>query len=178
MKIGLVRHLEVNSPPKKTFMTSEEFSKWAKEYEARGIKSNAIAKTLNEWPCCICSSSIRTVQTANLIYNGPIKKSDLITEVPIGPVFITNRKLPFIFWLVSGRVAWLLSHKSQQESLKDTITRVKKFISSLISSGNNDILIVSHGFIMRLIKRELYAKGFTGEKFSSPKHGRLYIFEK
>ena len=48
----------------------------------------------------------------------------------------------------------------------------------LISSYETDVLVVSHGFIMRLIRKELFKVGFKGKNFIKAKNGQLYVYEK
>lgn len=178
MKVGLVRHFEISMPTKKAFMSSEEFADWVRQYELSGIKTANGITSLSGWPNCYCSSSERTVHTANLLYDGLITHTDLIKEVPIAPVFQTTMKLPMPFWFAVGRLAWKSSHKSQPETLSATSHRVKYFISQLLSSKDSDVLVVSHGFIMKLIRKELLANGFRGDKFIWAKHGKLYVYER
>ena len=130
MKIGLVRHFKISASISKAFMNSREFAIWAKKYEDSGVERGDIIEVLTHWPKCICSSSTRTVETATLLYGHNIEKMDLIREVPIGPVFETRIRLPFLFWLIFGRIAWLFCHRSQPESAKETIKRVKTFIEN------------------------------------------------
>ena len=102
----------------------------------------------------------------------------MIKEVPIWPVFQTAMKLPMPFWFAIGRSAWVFSHKSQPEALSATIHRVRCFIKQLLSSNDSDVLVVSHGFIMKVIRKELLANGFRGDKFFRAKHGKLYVYER
>lgn len=177
MKVGLVRHFEISVSTKGSYLNSKEFTAWVNDYESSKPKIRQYTKSFSGWHKCISSSSIRTVQTAKLLYGVHFEKTDLIREVPIAPVFKTSLRLPLIFWLVAGRLAWLVSHKSQPESMQDTVQRVKLFISNLLSSGDAEVLVVSHGFIMSLIRKELLSNGFRGEKFIKAKHGRLYVYE-
>jgi broad specificity phosphatase PhoE len=41
-----------------------------------------------------------------------------------------------------------------------------------------DILVVSHGGMMRYLSAELRRRGFTGPKLQIPKHATLYIYER
>jgi len=178
MKVGLVRHCEISASTKRFCLNSEEFTAWVKNYESSKLKIGQYIKPFSGWHKCISSSSTRTFQTAELLYGSHFDKTDLIVEIPIAPVFKTSLRLPLIFWLVAGRLAWLVSHKSQPESMQYTVQRVKLFISNLLSSGDTEVLVVSHGFIMSLIRKELLSNGFKGEKFFKAKHGRLYIYER
>jgi len=178
MKIGLVRHFKIAAPINKTFLNSREFAIWVKKYELSGVRKNdqVQANVLTDWPRCICSSVTRTVETANLLYGQNVDKTELIRDVPLAPVLETRMRLPLLFWILSGRAAWLLSHQSQPESVSETVKRVKNFVSKLLSS-DTDVLVITHGFIMRLICNELFKAGFKGRSFIKPKNGELYVYE-
>lgn len=176
MKVGLVRHLEVVAPKRDGLMTSKEFARWAAKYEESGVMLAGAETKYSNWSKCICSSSKRAIETASLLYGKDIIKTDLIREVPIAPVFTAKTRLPSVFWLIAGRIAWLLSHKSQREIYGDTLKRVRLFVAEVLLDKKEDILIVSHGFIMKLISQELAKQKFRGPKIRKAKHGRLYMY--
>lgn len=181
MKIGLIRHFKVNYH-KKLFMTSKEFKEWEKNYNT----SEVIIKDVNlrgiRWDKCYCSTLIRAIKTARYVYKGEIAQSDLIRETIIDPVFITNKKLPYWFWAVGGRFAWYFNHKSQEENKNTTIDKAEKFVELLLDEAKRDdkenILIVTHGFFMYSLQKELKKRGFIGKLITSPKNGVLYLYEK
>jgi len=174
MKIGLVRHFEV-SCSHKVLMSSEDFRKWASLYDCSPTKKVDLLMS-NTWDKCYCSDLYRAVETANYIYKGNIIKSELIREVPIAPFMESSIRLPYIFWLMAGRMAWLCSHQSQTETIKQTKERVKRFISSILEEKN--VLIVTHGFLMVQIQEQLIDRGFSGNSFKRAKCGKVYVFEK
>jgi len=112
MKIGLVRHFEVDCAHK-FLMSAADFREWVNRYDCSPIKTVARLRSQYTWKKCYCSDLPRAVETAQHIYEGDITKSELIREVPIAPVFESTIKLPYIFWMVAGRLAWLCSHQSQ-----------------------------------------------------------------
>lgn len=175
MRIGLVRHFGVDCVHK-TLMSPVDFREWAKLYDCSPIKIGN--KLINQytWSKCYCSDLPRTVATAQHIYDGNILKSELLREVPIAPIFEYNVKFPYIFWTISGRLAWHFSHQSQPETISQTKDRVGRFTSSIIEEDN--VLIVTHGFLMVLIQKELIDRGFLGDTFKMAKHGKVYVFEK
>ncbi|MEW6623897.1 MAG: hypothetical protein AB1420_12355 [Bacillota bacterium] len=40
------------------------------------------------------------------------------------------------------------------------------------------VLVVTHGFLMRYIKKELIHNGFVGKEFIKAKHGEIYVFQR
>jgi broad specificity phosphatase PhoE len=163
-------------------MTSREFKEWEQNYN----KSDVIKKDVElmgiEWDKCYSSTLIRAIITAKHVYNKEIVHSDLIRETIIDPIFETNLKLPYFFWGVGGRIAWYFNLKSQEENRNVTQQKAKKFVDMLLNGaekeGNENILIVTHGFFMYSLQKELKKRGFTGKLITSPKNGMLYLYEK
>jgi broad specificity phosphatase PhoE len=85
-------------------------------------------------------------------------------------------RIPYIFWLLAGRVAWFCSHQSQTETIKQTEERVNRFVLSILEEEN--VLIVTHGFLMVQIQEQLINNGFSGNCFKRAKCGKIYISEK
>lgn len=176
MKVGLMRHFEVDIPWKKQ-MNSWEFREWMHEYDLAAVKPKNIEFFQNQWERCYCSTLPRAIQTAEYIFKGNITQTELIKEVPIQPVIETKMRMHFLFWIIFGRLAWQFSHKSQSEIASETQIRVKQFINEILLSESN-VLVVSHGYMMNLIKNELKKQGFKGGKFIRAEHGRIYILQK
>jgi broad specificity phosphatase PhoE len=176
MRISLVRHFEVNCLHK-WLLSSDEFKKWVKEYDCSPIRVVDTVVGKYKWEKCYCSDLPRTIDTAKHIYNGSIFESSLIREVPIMPVFNSNIKLPHVFWLIAGRLAWLFSHPSQTEIIKQTNDKVEQFVSDIIAESEASVLVVTHGFVMIQLQKELYKRGFWGDHFRNAKCGKVYLFE-
>lgn len=177
MRIGLIRHFEVLHPHK-AFMSSYEFSEWVRGYDNAQIQKIPIEMGGVEWQICYTSDIKRAVETAKMVYEGEIIESELLRELSISPVFNTKVKLPYIIWMMLGRFAGLLGHKSQVDIHTNTKKRVSGFISNILSQKESNILIVSHGGIMWYIKNELLSIGFDGPNFTKAKNGYLYTFER
>jgi len=181
MRIGLIRHFKVNYH-KNFFMTSKQFKKWEENYN----KSDVIKKDVElmgiKWDKCYSSTLIRAIITAQNVYKEDIVKNDLIRETIIDPIFKSNFKLPYWFWAVSGRLAWYFNHKSQEENKTITKDKASKFVDVLQNEskkeGTENILIVTHGFFMYSLQKELKKRGFIGKLITSPKNGILYLYKK
>lgn len=181
MRIGIIRHFKVNYH-KSLFMTSEDFKEWEDNYN----KSDVIKKDVElmgvKWDKCYSSTLIRAIITAQHVYKEDIVKNDLIRETIIDPIFKSNFKLPYWFWAVSGRLAWYFNHKSQEENKIITKDKARKFVDALQEEakkeGTENILIVTHGFFMYSLQKELRKRGFIGKLITSPKNGILYLYEK
>jgi broad specificity phosphatase PhoE len=176
MRVGLVRHFEVDCLHKR-LLSSDEFQKWVKEYDCSPIRVVDTVVNQYKWEKCYCSDLPRAINTAKSIYKGSILESSLIREVPIMPVFKSKIKLPHVFWLIAGRIAWFLSHPSQTELIEQTKDKVEKFVSEIIAESEESVLVVTHGFLMIQLQKELKNRGFFGDHFRNAECGKIYLFE-
>lgn len=181
MNIGLIRHFKVDYH-KKLFMTSKQFKEWEEKYNTSGVIKKDVELMGIKWDKCYSSTLIRAIITAQHVYKEEIVQNDLIRETIIDPIFQTDLRLPYWFWAVSGRIAWYFNHKSQEENRVITRHKAEKFADILLEEaekeGNKNILIVTHGFFMYSLQKELKKRGFKGKLITSPKNGILYLYEK
>lgn len=177
MYIGLVRHFKVNCKNNR-YMTSDDFIESIMQYDNSDIIINDVDLGLIEWHTCFSSDLSRAIKTAETIFKGKVIISPLLREVPVYPIFSTNLKLPYKFWMISSRFAWLLHHKSQKENKKATKKRSKEFLNNLDYASGNNILISSHGFFMYTLHKQLKDRGFGGESIKKYKNGTLYLYTK
>lgn len=177
MKIGLVRHLEVIQSSRK-LVTSAKFKEWVREYDIADVQQSPVDLGENNWDLCFSSDLPRALLTAQRIANCKILTTDCLREVPISPILNTNLRLPVSLWLGLGRMGWLLSHHSQPESRIQTTKRINDFLSQILSLKESNVLLVTHGFLMRLIRKELLNNGFRGERFVKARNGMIYLFRK
>jgi len=181
VRIGIIRHFKVNCH-KSLFMTSKEFKEWEENYNKSDVIRNNVELRGIKWDKCYSSTLIRAIVTAQHVYKGNIVKNDLIRETIIDPIFKSNFKLPYWFWAVSGRLAWYFNHKSQEENKILTKDKARKFVETLLDEakieGTENILIVTHGFFMYSLQKELKKRGFIGKLITSPKNGALYLYKK
>lgn len=181
MRIGLIRHFKVNCR-KKFFMTSKEFKDWEESYNNSDITRNNVELMNIKWDKCYSSTLMRAVKTAEDVYKGDIVKEDLIRETIIDPIFKSNLKLPYWFWAISARLAWYFNHSSQKENKRITVKKTKEFVDILESNaekeGSQNILIITHGFFMYSLQKELKKRGFIGKLIRTPKNGTLYLYKR
>lgn len=177
MIIGLVRHFKVDLSHSR-LMTSGDFEQWAMDYDAAGVIENEVIMRDIRWDRCYSSDLPRAITTAKAIYSGEIITTPLLREVPMSPVFNTSFKLPYGFWGVLARFAWLLSHKSQIERRHETRKRIEEFLNMINLEDSSNILVVCHGFLMYYFQKFLKRRGFKGKTIRRVKNGTLYVFEK
>jgi broad specificity phosphatase PhoE len=179
MRVGLVRHFKVKKKsPDKAFITQTELTQWFDEYDVSDIEDGTIDFGAIEWGTCFASDMPRAVKTAEKIYSRKIIELKELREIPAYPIFKRNIKLPFLLWAVLTRLAWLINHKSQLESISDVKKRIEDVLDEILVQSGQDVLIVSHGALMIYIRKALLQRGFKGPKFTTPANGKLYLFEK
>lgn len=177
MKIGLVRHFEVIQSSQK-LVSSAEFKEWVRQYDIANVRQSPVDLGDNNWDLCFSSDLPRALQTAQRICNCKIETTNCLREVPISPILNTNLRLPVPLWLGLGRMGWIFSHHSQPELRLQTTKRINGFLTQMLSLKESNILLVTHGFLMGLIRKELLNSGFRGERFVKARNGIIYVFQK
>lgn len=178
MKIGLVRHFKVVRSNTSKKLNSSQFDERMNDYDNSPVKANDVSLNSNEWDICYASTLSRADETAKTIYHGKIIPTDLIIEVPLSAFWKTNILIPSLVWHIGGRIAWLFSGKSQVENISGTKQRIYDFMQIIEESGHENILVVSHGFFMKVLTHQLKKRGFIGNIDFAPKNGKLYLFKK
>jgi len=176
MKIGLIRHYKVDYKAKK-LMSSHDFEEYVTNYDNASIIENKTDLERSQWNICYCSDLTRALITARSIYDKELQITNLLREVKMYPVRKTQLKIPGFLWSVSSRIAWQLNHVSQLETSEQTRKRAKIFLSKLDLKGDENILIVSHGFFLITLVNELKRLGFKGNISRNMKNGYLYTLE-
>jgi broad specificity phosphatase PhoE len=180
VKVGLVRHFRVRiSLPRTTLGTQADLMRWFDKFDAAEVEEGTVDLAGIPWDRCYSSDLPRAVKTAESIYPGEIVQLETLREVRPYPVS-TRRdfRLPLGLWSGLARLAFAVSHPSQLESKADFEKRIKSACDRILSGGEENILVVSHGMVMIQMRRELLSRGFRGSRFGIPAHGTLYIFER
>jgi broad specificity phosphatase PhoE len=82
-------------------------------------------------------------------------------------------ELPFFIW---GMIVGIKSFSSNKntDKFRDNISAL---IDKIFSTNETNILIISHWFVMRVIRQELIKRGFKGDKFNSNENATLYVYQ-
>jgi broad specificity phosphatase PhoE len=175
MKIGLVRHFKVDiAYPEKGLLNKAEIEAWFAAYASADVQYGSIDLGGVEWKKCFSSSMLRAYHTAKHIYKGEVIKVDVLQELDAMPLLKTSIRWPFILWAIFVRMKFSSSDKVVVAFKKN----IQLFVEEMLSKNNHDVLIVSHGFVMMCIQKELMSRGFRGKTFGAPANGKLYVFEK
>ncbi|OIN57041.1 histidine phosphatase family protein [Arsenicibacter rosenii] len=176
MKIGLVRHFHVQKPfPEKKLLSKDDVIQWFAEYdhtETLAYKHVDLAGI--PWQHCYASPMRRAVSTAQHIYSGPISEITALQELNILHRLPDRIRLPFLLWALLVRIK---SHSSNadMDAFRNDICA---FLDTMLANNNGNILIVSHWFVMRIMREELIKRNFTGNWSRSIDNGALYVFER
>ena len=164
MEIVIIRHAKVNMTWEKAY-DSKGFDSACSEYDTKEI-SNVTEKISNKNVVYI-SSLPRTYETACKLFDSEdFYKTSLINEVPLRSFKDTNKKYPLWVWNIVGRLQWMFNNKRQIETRNETIVRAHNAID-IIESNNKDCFVITHGFYMMTLIKELRHRGYKIQK----KHG-------
>jgi broad specificity phosphatase PhoE len=177
VRIGLLRHFEVEKPMPSRWITSQELAQWREEYDRAGVIPGDVELGGIRWNRCLSSDLKRAYLTAEAVFTGPIQRMKELREAQTSQFRTGQLKLPMGGWRWLLRLAWATSHPSQRTAKEDLMARVRYVVGEIVSRVEENTLIVSHAVIMVFLRKELLRLGFTGPKFRLAQSGRLYVFE-
>ena len=177
MKIGLVRHGNVlyHDP---FFTTGKTFDAGRVAYDTAEIAKTTLKIMAEDFPVCYASSKQRAIDTAKLIYPGTFIVTDELIEVPNSAFFLLRIHLPSSLRAAMGRLAWFFNYHKMPETRIQSNQRAQKFLSNLLATTQQNVLLVTHGFFMQSLRYELRKMGFKGHCPYAPPNAKLYVFEK
>ncbi len=178
MKVAVIRHAEVDFCWQKRY-SSEGFDSDCRVYDSAPIKE--MMHSLPQVRCerIYISELSRSRDTADKLFpEGEFIKSNHINEVPLKSCFDTTNEIPLWFWNLSGRFQWLINSPRQVEGRKQTIERAIIFVA-MICKDNKDCAVVTHGFYMHTLLRQMKKAGFRINTSSVKyKNGECIMAEK
>ena len=176
MKVGLVRHFKVKQAYPTGRISAREVEHWCRRYDESDIEEGQTDLGGIAWSRCYSSDMPRAIRTAERIYGTDIHKMPELREIP-APTFTTKWKLPLLGWALLIRMSWLF-HAPTRHNIKDAKARINKALDEALARNDDNVLIVSHGALMKYLRKELRVRGFRGPNFGLAMNGKLYAFEK
>ena len=162
MEIILYRHAEPVVSGNE-IISGREFPLWVQRYNDSGI-------FINECPCkkedVVYTSDLkRSLETGKLVGNHVIQDS-LFREAEVPLIRFPSIRLKAKVWLAFSRSLWLVGLSTKCESYKMAKHRAKRIVEKIEQQLLEDrkIVIIGHGFVNRLIKKELLQNGWLLEK--------------
>jgi broad specificity phosphatase PhoE len=177
MRLGLVRHFRI---PHKRFqwLDGSGFDRWADWYDTTEVVPREVPPAGEDWQHCLSSDLHRAHFTAKVIYPGEIETTSLLREVPFTGFMPRGLTLPLLMWQATSRLGWYLNHSAQRENRRQTRVRTAAFVARLKRDfAGKNVLIVTHGFFMQFLEKELRRAGFRGKVPVRPRGGTIYLFE-
>lgn len=178
IRIGLIRHFEVNQPMPSGWLTAHDLRDWLGGYNRAGVIARPLDLGGIAWDKCLSSDLPRAYTTAQAAFSGPIRQVPELREPNIVPVPLGKLRLPLTGWRLLLHLAWLCNHSSQLPAKADMLARLRFLKKEVLSQAEENTLIVSHAGMMAFLRKELLALGFNGPRFRIAQNAKLYVFEK
>lgn len=178
MKIGICRHFPVTHNRYKV-LTALGFRNWINWYDYQAnVNILKVDDQTSKWDLCYSSDLQRAKTTAEHLYLNPIIWNENLREVPFS-VFPIALPIPLIAWKVLARIGWVFNMNHQSETRTQSLQRSSIILKQIIENNpNQSILIVTHGFLMQQLNKEMLRLGFEGKIPIHPKGGEIYSFER
>jgi hypothetical protein len=175
MKIGLIRHFKVKHAfPKKRLLSKAEVMQWFEGYDTADVEVKDVDLCNAEWKRCYSSPMSRAMITGRHVFKEEIIAVPELKELSILHTLPDRIKLPFLLWGILVRIRSF----SSREELKAFRSDIRDFVDELLAKNEGEVLIVSHWFVMKVLKSELTKRGFSGKDFRSNEHGTIYVYER
>lgn len=160
MNIELVRHFEVDHRWKK-YKNSREVELACEGYNTAGIKNTFPIK--NSYKRVYISGFIRTKLTSDYLDKREIIiKDERLNELTLNPFIQTEKRLHSMVWILVWKFSWYFNLPLAKETKRDTQTRIKEFLDSIETEGEN-ITIVGHALMFGVLVKELLRRGYKGK---------------
>lgn len=159
MRAIVIRHGKVDFQWKKR-STSEQFNKDCQMYDEAPICPLLLDGIRMNYQDIYISNLQRSRDTAKQLFGErDFIPTKLLDEVPLCAGVVSNKKLPLIFWNILARLQWLFNIGPQKECRRKTVYRAEQFIK-VIAKKEKDCIIVTHGFFMHTLLRQMKQQGF------------------
>jgi broad specificity phosphatase PhoE len=182
-KIILLRHGEVDIRNCEN-ITAKQFLNWISVYNNSDIKSEfsskeVIRNLLNTSEIIVCSKLHRSIQSIEIFDKRPFEINDIFNEAELPSLNWNIIKLRPKIWLIIFRTLWLLGYSKNCESYKNAKQRAKQASEILIalSSSEQSVILVGHGIMNSLIKKELILNKWYESKKNKNKNWDYGIVE-
>ena len=174
-KITLLRHFRVKDSCEKKLFSSQEIDTWVALYDTYDLDYHDVLLTHHDRVyTSALSRAKRTAEHLNLAY----EENALLNEVDTKAFIDTSWRFPKFAWLLVGRIYWLFALVKRSENRQVTLERARKAVDIMIADKAETIMIVSHGFFMIVLAKELRNRGFIGEMDRHPQNAKPYTFLK
>lgn len=159
MRVIIFRHGKVDFKWKK-WSTSEQFNEDCKRYDEAAIFNVKSDVSRIGYQNIYISYLQRSRETAAQLFGEKdFISTELIDEVPLCASVASSKRLPLIFWNISGRLQWFLNIPVQRECRRETTHRAQQFVK-IIMQNEKDCIIITHGFFMHTLLKQMKKQKF------------------
>lgn len=182
-QIFIIRHGEP-AMIKKGWKNRKEAIKYTQMYDSVGVYDFTLK------PICLRENDINSVYTSKLPraidtaektfgQSMPIDSRAMFNEFERKIIQFPNIKLPLKFWSITTRLVWAMGlNKKGIESFSQAKDRSRKVAYFLNDKAENDgkVILFSHGFLNRYIKKYLKKEGYTVVNLQGQHYLGAYYF--
>jgi len=169
MTVTLMRHYRVDCRWESRY-TAQSYRDAMRSYDDADVLDQKLELT-NDCQRVITSALKRSRQTQALLCGErPSLHTELLNEVPLEPFTLDGRERSLHLWNAMARLQWLVNDRRQPETRRGTRARARRFVETFLREEGN-YLVISHGFFLRMLSRELLKRGFTGRPIQFMRNG-------
>ncbi len=167
-RIHVIRHAKpvVQYPPPAAWIRAGQLNEMLDLYDEATVEPFARREPLKGR--LIASDLPRARDTASILFDldsASIQTDPLLREVPLPRFRNADRTLPAGALLAISRVSWYFGWMQSEEPRAETIKRVERAADLIVQASlADDITIVSHGFFLLMLGRQLLQRGYQTEK--------------
>ena len=175
MTVTLMRHYRVNIRWESRY-TAQSYREAMRSYDNADVLDQRLEPD-GEYQHVITSALKRSRQTqAFLCGRRPSLQTELLNEVPLEPFTRDRRERSLQLWNTMARLQWLVNDPKQPETRRGTRARAREFVDAFLRDEGS-YLVISHGFFLRILSRELRKRGFRGRAIQFMRNGerRTYL---
>jgi broad specificity phosphatase PhoE len=189
MKIILLRHgkpkIDLHSMLKDRY-ASADLENLIDSYNLVGLSddnriSDEVIKMSTMCNAVIHSDLLRSIESAKALgLSDTYHYCNAIFREPTPPFLDWKRpKLKLFTWFILFRTLWYLGYSNNSESISSARKRAALGVTKLkmFAKKYDTVLLVGHGFINRLIAKELLSSGWKGPKTPGNNYWEYGVYE-
>ena len=158
MKLIIYRHAEpaISADEK---ISGRDFPLWVQRYNESSIIPDNVSRQKEK---IVYTSNLRRSIDTGYLIGEKINVTSLLREAEIPMIRFPSINMKADLWVFTARLFWLSGFNSSCESFSDAKKRAKQLVNMFKTIGLNEqkVIAVGHGFINRLIKKELLRCGW------------------
>lgn len=161
MSIIVIRHGKVDMRWPR-WCSAEEFDNACRQYEEADILPIPVGQKETVMGKIYVSTQARSLKTAKALFGDrEYIQTGSICEVPLRSFAKVSFRLPLWVFYAAGRLQWYFGCGRQEEGRAGTVRRAKEAVGR--AAREEDCVVVTHGFFMKVFLRQLKKAGYALE---------------